>query len=135
MHANEILCYNVTTTLLTHSVYVFIDTSYNYSTRSFIWKFEKDEKLFREFQKIPTVGAWDWTYFSTLSQSGDLFHFLVVANTINSKQEVQLESKIYYWNQLMAGGLGNFEEYNQNIPVCFLTTNRYLKLCNQFVVF
>ncbi|KAF6018963.1 tspear [Bugula neritina] len=104
------------------------NTSYNYSTRSFIWKFEKDEKLFREFQKIPTVGAWDWTYFSTLSQSGDLFHFLVVANTINSKQEVQLESKIYYWNQLMAGGLGNFEEYNQNIPTSGATDFEHFEI-------
>lgn len=83
----------------------------NYDANSFIWKFNEKKKRFFEFQKIATIGAWDWTYFSSSSQSGEVYHFLVVANTLNNKREVKLDSKLYIWNKERQTGLGNFVFY------------------------
>ena len=86
------------------------DARIDYNSRSFIWKFDKKNKTFAEFQKIATVGAWDWTYFSINNEAGDRFHFLAVANAIDNNRNAKLNSKLYYWNK-QNGKVGNFYPY------------------------
>ena len=85
----------------------------DYSSRSFIWKFDKSTKNFTEFQKISTTGAWDWTYFSIKGEGQEKYHFLVVANTINNNKEVVQSSRVYYWSKQGPGGTGNFYPYQE----------------------
>ncbi|KAL3856017.1 hypothetical protein ACJMK2_015214, partial [Sinanodonta woodiana] len=58
---------------------------------SAILKWNYKSRLFQEIQTIPTVGAYDWTYFVV-----DGFHFLALAQTFDG-QTTLLDSVIYVY--------------------------------------
>ncbi|KAK3083162.1 hypothetical protein FSP39_015455 [Pinctada imbricata] len=59
------------------------------SVDSIIYKWNRKERRFREHQVIPTVGAYDWTYFTVNN-----FHFLAVAQAFDGLTTL-LDSKIF----------------------------------------
>lgn len=112
--AFRITCADVIGILLLFNYLSFVVGKRNYTSdynsRSFIWKFDMETSNFSKFQKISTVGAWDWTYFSIANETGPgRFHFLALANTINNNREVVQASQIFYYveNQGPVGS-GNF---------------------------
>lgn len=58
---------------------------------SVIYLWEEREGVFREQQRIMTVGAYDWTHFTV---SG--FHFLAVANAFTG-QTTLTDSALYFF--------------------------------------
>ncbi|KAL5006179.1 hypothetical protein ScPMuIL_017337 [Solemya velum] len=56
---------------------------------SIIYKWNKREKKFKEHQAIPTVGAYDWTYFTV-----DSYQFLAVAQAFNGLSTM-IDSRIF----------------------------------------
>ncbi|ESP00777.1 hypothetical protein LOTGIDRAFT_140648 [Lottia gigantea] len=58
---------------------------------SCIYQWNKISRLFEEYQKITTTGAYDWTYFKV-----DGFHFLAVANAFNGLTTLFF-SILYFW--------------------------------------
>ncbi|XP_061599449.1 thrombospondin-type laminin G domain and EAR repeat-containing protein-like [Cololabis saira] len=63
----------------------------NHTIDSVIYKWSKSTKSFEVHQKLPTLGAYDWEFF-TVGQ----YHFLVVANAFDGVT-TSVDSVIYVW--------------------------------------
>ena len=69
--------------------YILLFTGPSQTVDSVIYKWSKTERRFREHQIIPTVGAYDWTFFTV-----DSFRFLAVAQAFNGLTTL-IDSKIF----------------------------------------
>ena len=64
---------------------------------STVFKWSRKDKRFQEFQTLPTMGAYDMTYFTVDIGTGNgLNHGLAVANSFDGKSTL-IFSDIYRW--------------------------------------
>ncbi|KAL5288129.1 hypothetical protein ACFFRR_008779 [Megaselia abdita] len=72
------------------------------ATKSEILKFDPEQKKFIRFQKIKTFGAVDVKYFKIVVRNTEKQHFIVIANTVNSRNVRDMsnsESLIYKFEE------------------------------------
>ncbi|BFZ21725.1 hypothetical protein BsWGS_24764 [Bradybaena similaris] len=94
---------------------------------SIVYKWSSKERLFLEHQRLLTIGAYDWTYFTV-----DGYHFLAVANAFSGLTTLVF-SVVYFWQNsswiqyqtLETNGATDWEHF-------VINNDHYLVVANAF---